>query len=197
MRTLSLIPALFLAGCASSLTPASEPESAFFERLSALCDGKAYAGVLVSDDAADADFKGADMRMGPATCDAEMIRIPFAVGEDRSRTWEVSRTEAGVRLKHDHRHKDGTEDVLTQYGGDSDATGSTSQQDFPADAETKALFIRENIEVSTQNTWSLEVEPGSIFVYQMRRPERLFRVEFDLTQSVETPPPPWGKVPIE
>ena len=197
MRGLTLIPVLCLAGCASSFTPSSESESAFFERLSALCDGKAYAGILVSDDAADADFKGADMRMGPATCDAEMIRIPFAVGEDRSRTWEVSRTEAGVRLKHDHRHKDGTEDVLTQYGGDSDATGSTSQQDFPADAETKALFIRENIEVSTQNTWSLEVEPGSIFVYQMRRPERLFRVEFDLTRSVEAPPPPWGKVPIE
>ena len=197
MRGFAFIPALCLAGCTSFIAPVSGPQETFFERLSTLCDGQAYAGVLVSNDAADADFKGADMRMGPAICDPEMIRIPFAVGEDRSRTWEVSRTEAGVRLKHDHRHKDGTEDVLTQYGGDSDATGSTSQQDFPADAETKALFIRENIEVSTQNTWSLEIEPGSIFVYQMRRPERLFRVEFDLTQSVEAPPPPWGKVPIE
>lgn len=197
MRQLAFIPALSLAGCATFAAPVTEPEPIFFERLSALCDGQAYAGTLVSNDAADADFKGADMRMGPATCEAEMIRIPFAVGEDRSRTWEISRTETGLRLKHDHRHKDGSEDVLTQYGGDSDATGSIAQQDFPADAETKALFIRENIEVSTQNTWSLEVEPGALFVYQMRRPERLFRVEFDLTEPVDAPPPTWGQVPIE
>ena len=197
MRLFVFIPALSLAGCAILSAPTNQPEPAFFERLSTLCDGQAYAGTLVSNDAADADFKGADMRMGPATCDADMIRIPFAVGEDRSRTWEISRTESGIRLKHDHRHKDGTEDVLTQYGGDSDETGSISQQDFPADAETKALFIRENIEVSTQNTWSLEVEPETLFVYQMRRPERLFRVEFDLTEPVEAPPPTWGKAPIE
>lgn len=197
MRQLALIPALSLVGCATLAAPTPQPEQVFFERLATLCDGQAYAGTLVSNDAADADFKGADMRMGPATCDAEMIRVPFAVGDDRSRTWEISQTELGIRLKHDHRHKDGTEDVLTQYGGDSDATGSVGQQDFPADAETKALFIRENIEVSTQNTWSVEIDPGTMFVYQMRRPERLFRVEFDLTQPVEAPPPPWGKVPIE
>ena len=188
---------LSLTGCATLETETGAPETAFFERLNGLCNGQAYAGTLVSNDAADADFKGADMRMGPAICDGDLIRIPFVVGEDRSRTWEVTQTENGIRLKHDHRHKDGTEDVLTQYGGDSDASGNIGQQDFPADAETKALFIRENIEVSTQNTWSLEIEPNELFVYQMRRPERLFRVEFDLTRPVEAPLPTWGQVPIE
>ena len=196
-KSLAFLAALSLSGCAALETEAVSSETVFFERLNGLCDGQAYAGTLVSNDAADADFKGADMHMGPAMCDGDLIRIPFMVGEDRSRTWEVRRTAEGIRLKHDHRHKDGTEDVLTQYGGDSDATGSAGQQDFPADAETKALFIRENIEVSTQNTWSLEIEANELFVYQMRRPDRLFRVEFDLTRAVEAPPPPWGQVPVE
>jgi hypothetical protein len=40
------------------------------------------------------------------------------VGSDRSRTWVFTKTAASVRLKQDHRHKDGSEDRVTQYGGD-------------------------------------------------------------------------------
>ena len=137
------------------------------------------------------------MRMGPATCDGNTILIPFAVGEDRSRTWVITRTLEGIRLKHDHRHRDGTEDAVTQYGGDSDETGSIGAQDFPADDETKELFVREGLDVSIQNTWRVEIAPGEQFTYQMSRPERMFRVEFDLTQPVEAPPPTWGAAPIE
>ena len=42
-------------------------------------------------------------------CSADEVRIPFWVGEDHSRTWVVTRTETGLRLKHDHRHEDGSE----------------------------------------------------------------------------------------
>ena len=52
-------------------------------------------------------------------CTADTIRIPFHVGDDASRTWVVTRTTTGYRLKHDHRHRDGSEDKLTQYGGNS------------------------------------------------------------------------------
>lgn len=190
-----LVGTILLSACSGKNSTA--PESLYFERLSALCNGKAYAGSLVSTDAADADFQNADMRMGPTTCDGNTIYIPFAVNEDRSRTWQITRTLDGVRLKHDHRHRDGTEDALTQYGGDSNAVGSVSFQDFPADDETKALFVREDIEISTQNTWRVEIEPGEVFTYQMSRPERMFRVEFDLSTPVETPPPTWGEAPIE
>jgi len=31
-----------------------------------------------------------------------------------------------------------------------------------------------------------------MFAYELSRPGRLFRVEFDLTVSVPPPPPPWG-----
>lgn len=184
-----------LASCTGAET--SAPEALYFERLSALCNGQAYTGTLVSTDAVDADFQTADMRMGPATCDGNTILIPFAVGEDRSRTWVVTRTLEGVRLKHDHRHRDGTEDAVTQYGGDSDATGSIGAQDFPADAETKDLFKREGLDVSIPNTWRVEITPDEQFTYQMSRPGRLFRIEFDLSQPVEAPPPTWGAAPIE
>jgi hypothetical protein len=190
-----LICGALLAACASPEPPA--PEARYFERLSALCNGEAYAGELVSNDAADADFQSADMRMGPATCEGNTILIPFTVDDDRSRTWVITRTVDGVRLKHDHRHRDGSKDAVTQYGGDSDGTGTIGAQDFPADTETKELFVREGIEVSTQNTWRVEIEPDAQFTYQMSRPERLFRVEFDLTRPVDAPPPTWGAAPIE
>ena len=188
--------AFLIAGC-SGVSPESSPSAEYFERLTHLCDGQAYAGKLVSDDEADADFRDAEMSIGPATCSGLMVRIPFRVGDDRSRTWEITRTVDGIRLKHDHRHRDGSEDVLTQYGGDSDDTGTAARQNYPADDETKTLFVAEGIEVSTQNTWTIEIEPGDVFAYQMSRPNRLFRVEFDLSEPTTLPPPPWGEVAVE
>ena len=197
MRWLVFPLGAMLAACNSMGGGAAAPAAAYFDHLASLCNGQAYAGRLVSSDAADADFRDARMIMGPASCAGEVVRIPFAVGEDRSRTWVLTRTADGVRLKHDHRHRDGSEDVLTQYGGDSTGPGTATRQDFPADEETKALFIREGIEVSTQNTWTVEIDPGQLFAYQMRRPERLFRVAFDLSTPVAAPPPPWGEAPVE
>jgi hypothetical protein len=54
------------------------------------------------------------------------------------------------------------------------------------------LFVRENIPQSVTNVWAVEVQPGRTFAYELRRPGRHFRVEFDLTRPVAPPPPPWG-----
>ncbi len=43
--------------------------------------------------------------------------------------------------------------------------------------------MRENIAASTQNVWAMEAEPGRAFAYELRRPGRFFRVEFDLTRA--------------
>ena len=100
------------------MTPAAAPRD-HFARLSALC-GKAFEGRIVSPPvAADASFAGKRLVMHVRECTADTIRIPFHVGDDRSRTWVVTRTATGLRLKHDHRHRDGSEDKVTQYGGDS------------------------------------------------------------------------------
>jgi hypothetical protein len=114
------------------------------------------------------------------------------VGDDHSRTWVLTRTETGLRLKHDHRHEDGSPDAMTMYGGDTDADGSAERQEFPVDAESIALFETEGRSVSTTNVWAMEIDPGKRFVYELARPGRLFRVEFDLTAEVDAPPIPWG-----
>ena len=188
MRSL-LILTLLLVGCAAR--PAATPQTRFFERLSALC-GQAFAGRVETNDPADAAFAGQPLVMHVQRCTADELRIPFHVGDDRSRTWVITRNATGLRLKHDHRHRDGSEDALTQYGGDTVTAGSASRQAFPADAFSKQLFEREGRAASVTNVWSVEVEPGEAFVYELARPGRHFRVRFDLARPVVAPPPPWG-----
>lgn len=158
---------------------------------------KAYAGKIVANEPADpADpFIGKPLVMHVRECGEGVIRIPFHVGDDHSRTWVLTRTPAGLRLKHDHRHEDGSSDVLTMYGGDTAAPGTPARQEFPVDAESIALFEKEGRSVSTTNVWAMEIEPGQRFVYELARPGRLFRVEFDLTTPVDEPPAPWGATP--
>jgi hypothetical protein len=183
--TLAFVPALALAACATA--PAPGPADAFFDRLSALC-GKAYEGRVASPAVeADRDFAGKRLVMHVRDCSAAEIRIPFHVGEDRSRTWVVTRTGAGLRLKHDHRHADGSEDSLSRYGGDTVTAGTAMRQEFPADAFSRGLFVRQGRAVSAANVWALEVRPGRSFAYELRRPERFFRVEFDLERAVAAP----------
>ncbi len=197
MNTRSLTfaaPLLGLAAAGCATTPAASPHDAFLARLQALC-GQAFEGRVVTSDAADRDMAGQRLVMHVADCSDDRVRIPFHVGEDRSRTWVISRTAQGLRLKHDHRHADGSEDLLTQYGGDTATPGTASRQDFPVDAESIALFRREGRDVSVTNIWAVEVTDG-LFAYELRRPPgpnaRHFRVEFDLTRPVATPPLPWG-----
>jgi len=190
MRNFTILTALALSGCAATSLP-DDPRRLFFDRLGALC-GKAYAGRVVTSDAADRDIASQPLVMHVRACSTEEIRIPFHVGEDRSRTWVISRTATGLRLKHDHRHADGSEDALTQYGGDTAAAGTPERQEFPADRHSRDLFVRENIAVSTANVWAVEIAPGGTFAYELRRPNRHFRVEFDLARPVPAPPPPWG-----
>ena len=190
MKIAAPLIAAALAGCA---TPAADepPWDLFFENLTSMC-GRAYEGRIVSPAVeADAAFAGKRLVMHVRSCTGSEIRIPFHVGEDRSRTWVVTRTGAGLRLKHDHRHADGSEDRLTQYGGDSIRPGAPDRQEFPADAFSRALFVRENIPASTANVWAMDVR-GDGFGYELRRPGRFFRVEFDVSRPVAPPPPPWG-----
>lgn len=214
LLALPLTLPLALAGCGETPAPemetetsAESPQDAFWAALSSHC-GKAYAGRMVSDEEVDADMRGAEMAMHVRECSEREIKVPFHVraegGEwDRSRTWVLTRTgedgSAGLRLKHDHRHEDGSEDAVTMYGGDTASEGTARAQDFPVDAESVALFRREGLDVSVTNVWRVEVDPagaaGARFAYQLSREgenARLFRVEFDLTSEIEPPPAPWG-----
>jgi hypothetical protein len=190
MTRLALLAALLLSACA--VVPRSDgPQILFWQRLWALC-GQSYAGRVVSNDPADREMAASRLVMHVSTCTPDAVRIAFHVGGDRSRTWVISRTARGLRLKHDHRHRDGSEDARSQYGGDTVGAGSARRQEFPADAFSRALFVRENIPASAANVWAVEIAPGRGFAYALDRDGRHFRVEFDLTRRVAPPPPAWG-----
>jgi hypothetical protein len=192
MKRIASLAALALAGCISTPAQQRSPSHGFFANVSTLC-GRAFEGRIVNPPVeADAAFAGKLLIMHVRECSRETIRIPFHVGGDRSRTWVVSRTWSGLTLKHDHRHEDGSEDKLTQYGGHTSDPGTAFRQEFPADEFSKALFVREKIPQSAANVWAMEVQPGRSFAYELRRPNRFFRVEFDLTRPVAPPPAPWG-----
>ena len=172
------------------------PADSFVAAIARHC-GKAYAGRITANEPAEPNdpFANQPLVMHVLACSPQQLRIPFHVGDDHSRTWVITRTASGLQLKHDHRHADGSPDVLTLYGGDTATPGSAVRQEFPVDAESRALFEKEGSKASVTNTWAMEIDPGKKFVYELARPGRLFRVEFDLTQPVATPPLPWGTAP--
>ncbi|WP_228242605.1 hypothetical protein [Porphyrobacter sp. GA68] len=198
---------LLLAACVTAPQPTgprSGPQDNFFAALSSHC-GKAYAGKLVSNDPADSDMQGRPMVMHVRDCSDTRIAVPFHIQNadgswDRSRTWLITRTAAlsgsGLRLKHDHRHEDGSPDAVTMYGGDTASQGTDRAQDFPVDAYSIAMFEANGLAASVTNVWRVEVDPAGNpnpqFAYQLSRANRLFRVEFDLAAPVAPPPAPWG-----
>ena len=188
-RSILILVAALLAACASTAETRS-PQTAFLANLKALC-GQAFEGKVVSTDKADATMAKERLVMHVRDCSDEGVRVPFHVGDNRSRTWVITRTATGLRLKHDHRHEDGSEDKVTQYGGDTANEGTAQRQEFPVDAYSIAMFERENLKVSVTNIWAMEITPTR-FAYELRRANRFFRVEFDTTRAIAAPPPPWG-----
>lgn len=188
-----LLGAIFAAGCSSAPerdghAASLEAQERFWESIESLC-GQAFEGRVVEDSTQSPDFEGAQLVMHVRRCEPDRILIPFHVGEDRSRTWVLTRTASGLRLKHDHRKPDGAEDEITQYGGDTQGRGTATRQEFHADAHTAAL-----IPAAATNVWTIEISPGRTYAYALRREgtDRRFRVEFDLTAPIPPPPAPWG-----
>jgi hypothetical protein len=171
------------------VAPAIDPADEFWEHLTALC-GKAFEGLPTEVPKGVTSFAARPLIMHVRECSDTEIRIPVHVGPDRSRTWVVTRHAGGLRLKHDSRREDGTEDAVTQYGGDWDRDASTGRHvEFPADDFTIQLMPE-----TETNVWALEIRPGSRFTYALRREgtDRRIRLVFELIRDVEAPPPPWG-----
>jgi hypothetical protein len=180
---------LFLAlASLNVLAQNGSPSEQFWDKLRESC-GQAFEGQLVSP-SSDPRFAGR-LVMHVRSCEEGRIRIPFFVGEDRSRTWVLTKDESGlIQLKHDHRHDDGSEDKVTQYGGKASNTGSAQVQFFPADQ-----FTAELLPAAVGNVWWITVDDTS-YTYNLRRlgGETVFSIKFDLTKPIETPAVPWGWV---
>lgn len=175
------------ADATSSETAVLAPsQQAFWDALLAHC-GKAYQGTLEAKPA-PADFAGKELKMYVMSCNEHTIKIPFYVGEDRSRTWVLTKTPYGILLKHDHRLEDGSDDEVTMYGGFTANSGSENVQFFPADQETTDMLPG-----ACANLWWITIDENQ-FSYNLRRVTgpNLFSVVFDLKNPIETPELPWG-----
>ena len=189
---LLLLPFICFISChtlqRSTATNQTNNQAVFWSELQKLC-GKAYEGKVVSAPANDTTFKNKILIMHVRSCKESTIKIPFVVGNDLSRTWVITATGGHLQLKHDHRHADGTEDSVTQYGGHTVNAGSPTMQLFPADQHTANI-----LPAAAANVWWVELVPGESFTYNLRRlgTERLFSIRFNLRQPIEAPQAPWG-----
>ncbi len=179
--------------CLGSFTVSAAPSPAqlqFFDQLKALC-GKAFAGKTTLDNQPSPAFSG-DMVMHVRDCSDTQIQVPFVVGENRSRTWIITKTDTGLQLQHQHKHEDGTDDKSTLYGGHTSTPGWAEAQSFPADDYSKNLFIKTKTPQSVGNTWHMYLYPNESFSYRLTREGREFRVDFDLSKAVALPKANWG-----
>ena len=142
----------------------SNAQNEFFKSLSALC-GQRFEGQMTFPKQGQDSFAGKLLIATVESCKSDEIKIPFQVGEDRSRTWVVSKTAAGLQLKHDHRHPDGTPDEINMYGGLAGDTGSRLSQSFAADAHTAKI-----IPAAITNVWTITLSDGnSALRYHLER----------------------------
>lgn len=162
------------AGAAASTQ--AEMQVAFFENLKRLC-GQQFEGGTAFPQDKDHPLAGKRLVMSVETCREKEIRIPFHVGEDKSRTWILTLTAAGLLFKHDHRHADGTPDKITMYGGLAAPSGTQHIQSFPADAETAKL-----IPEAGTNVWTLQINPEKkqFMYYLERHKEARYKALFNL-----------------
>lgn len=200
VKTVMMLSAAALAaGCQSTETAETESPDAitaaelydgvsFRFKLLDLC-GETLTGAVVSDDPQDVDWRGKVLTVGPITCETGpefVMTAPLAVGEDKSRVWTIKGDAGGLSLSHAHTLKDGSPDPVTGYGGhasfkDMMNSKTPMRVNFPADQYSVDLFKENGLEASVTNVWSLEIQPGVVFAYELNREGRHFRAEFDLT----------------
>lgn len=149
----------------------------FFDNLKSLKNKKVYGKAIYMPDTIKAnDFWGKELSFTVQQFSDSELRIPFNVGENKTRTWILKKTGNGIQLKHDHRHPDGSQDSITNYGGDSEpGAGTALIQYFPADKFTANL-----IPSASSNRWILEFSPDKKrFWYILERNNSLrFKAEF-------------------
>ena len=188
MKLFAILFAFVFLLPAATIAQAAQANVVFWNDLQKLC-GKAYAGTVVAAPADDTTFKDKALVMHVRACYKDQVRIPFVVGDDRSRTWFLTRSGERIELRHDHRHADGKPDKVTMYGGWTTSVGLATRQMFPADQQTADV-----IPAAATNVWWIDLLPGESFSYNLRRvgTDRYFSIKFDLKTPVKAPEAPWG-----
>ena len=160
----------------SGQTKDNNEQTKFFKLLSRLCD-KTYDGKTIYPNIPSDPFVGVKLSIYFEQCSNTEIQVPFHVGNDTSRTWIITKTDKGLLLKHDHRHKDGTPDEITMYGGYADINGSSISQSFHADEQTTQL-----IPAAKTNVWKLSFDnkAQTLTYYLERNSKKRYKAVFNL-----------------
>lgn len=191
MRILAAYGFLVFSAPALADTQVALPEEqrAFWERMQSLC-GQAFAGQVadVTEYYREA-LVGRELIAHGVACEDERIHVALHVDGNRSRNWILTIVDGTIRLKHDHRHADGTEEAISQYGGDAPVPGLPQRQIFPADAHTADI-----LPARADNFWFMDFVDENTFEYGVHWPKygHSVRLSFDLSRPVEAPPAPWG-----
>ena len=154
---------------------AIEPSQlAFFDSLSSLCQQR-FEGEMTYPEEGLNSFKGKTLLAKFIHCEDSQIRVSFEVGDDKARTWLITKTKKGLELKHDHRHKDGTEYDINMYGGLAKKGGTALSQSFAANKATANA-----IPAAKTNVWTLSLSDDmqNLRYYLERHAEPRFNAEF-------------------
>jgi hypothetical protein len=195
------VSALLLVACAaeepetevidlSDVVAEETAQDQFMTNLATHC-GNAYAGGLTLAPPGDTMLEGGELLVVHfRECGENELRLPFHIRNmdgtwNRSRTWILTRHDGRIELRHDHRKPDGSEDDMTMYGGFTISEGTPSLQIFQS--------VPRSEETGIFRGWRLEIEPGVRYTYgTVRGEEWSWRIDFDLSSPIETPPAPWG-----
>lgn len=165
LRIFPILAAGLLAGCAAPPAPVDTRDQ-FMATLQGMC-GQRFEGGLAYAIDPNSEFAGKKIAIH-VVCSAGDVRMPVQVGEDRSRTWIFTRPAAGLELRHDHRHPDGTPHAVTMYGGLAQEGGTARSQSFLADAHTARI-----VRGAETNVWTVSLsEDGKVLTYRLDRHAR-------------------------
>ena len=161
-----------------------EPQEAFLSNLAEHC-GEAFEGEITRRPETDQLFRGDEvLTVHFRRCEPQRLELPFHVEDNRSRTWVITRTTAGLDLRHDHRYPDGRPETggSSWYGAPTRGPGESYRQEFLQEPRNGLVV-----------GWAIEIVPGERYTYgTIRDGEWNYRLDFDLTRPVDPPPAPWG-----
>lgn len=172
---------ILLLLCLFSCTENESTYGNFLANYSDYC-GHAYEGAITLANIGGGEaFKDARLLMELKECNEKLVRIPFLVDDNRSRTWILQIRNGSLHLSHDHRYEDGSEHNHNFYGGFATDQGSVLEQFFPADEKTIADRPSRHI-----NTWSKEFDLSQqSYYYRLYLNDELrFEAVFDLSNPL-------------
>jgi len=161
---------------------------AFWDNIQAHC-GNAYRGKLADATPFYQTFDADQIIIHVRNCTDTLTHISLHIDANHSRNLMLTKVNGTLRLKHDHRNPDGTEEEISQYGGDAPSPGLKTRQIFEADEHTAEILPNR-----FDNFWFLDIMDEQTLAYGVHWPKHgnSIRMEFDISSPVEAPPAPWG-----